>query len=172
MALGKNLKKQKLIPDKVTKTSSKKKATSKAKTVAKPKVKKTTSKAIKKKVIPIPKKVAKSAPLEKQNEIVSYITKVKKEKRTALREQFNKEIAELQDKTLQFVIFSMDGEDYAIEIEHVKEVVIAPEMTKVPKTPAYIQGISTIRGQDYTGFELMPQIWISFSRKIRFYNGA
>lgn len=46
----------------------------------------------------------------------------------------------------QFVTFKLGGEDYAVNIEHVKEVTITPPISRMPKTPAFIKGVANVRG--------------------------
>lgn len=46
----------------------------------------------------------------------------------------------------QFVTFKLGGEDYAVSIEHVKEVTITPKISKMPKTPPFIKGVASVRG--------------------------
>lgn len=46
----------------------------------------------------------------------------------------------------QLIVFKLGGEEYALTIEQVKEVVITPTVTKIPHTPPYIKGIGNVRG--------------------------
>lgn len=47
---------------------------------------------------------------------------------------------------LQLIIFNLGGEEYALPIDHVKEIVITPGIAKIPQTPTYIKGVANIRG--------------------------
>lgn len=47
---------------------------------------------------------------------------------------------------LQVVSFRLDGEDYAIEITKVKEIILITEITRVPQMPAFIEGVINLRG--------------------------
>lgn len=47
----------------------------------------------------------------------------------------------------QIVIFNIGAEEYAFEINYVKEVIRLAEIMKVPNTPGYIEGILSIRDQ-------------------------
>ncbi len=47
---------------------------------------------------------------------------------------------------LQVVSFRLGGEDYAIEITKVKEIILVEGITKVPQMPSYIEGIINLRG--------------------------
>lgn len=46
----------------------------------------------------------------------------------------------------EFLIFSSGGELYAVEIKNIREVVKLRGITEVPKTPPYILGICSVRG--------------------------
>jgi len=47
---------------------------------------------------------------------------------------------------VHLIVFKLGAEEYGIRIEQVKEVTITPEITRMPKTPAFIKGIANIRG--------------------------
>ncbi|MEN7550140.1 chemotaxis protein CheW [Rapidithrix thailandica] len=48
--------------------------------------------------------------------------------------------------TFQLIVFKQKGEEYAINIDQIKEVVITPPITKMPQTLPYIKGVANIRG--------------------------
>jgi purine-binding chemotaxis protein CheW len=47
----------------------------------------------------------------------------------------------------EFLTFLLGDEEYAIAIERVREVVRAPPITEVPRAPAHILGVVTVRGE-------------------------
>lgn len=47
---------------------------------------------------------------------------------------------------IQLIIFKLGGEEYAMNIDQIKEVVITPRIAKVPQTASYIKGVANIRG--------------------------
>lgn len=47
----------------------------------------------------------------------------------------------------QLVLFSLGKEEYAISITQVKEIIQYKEVTKLPNTPKYMEGIITLRGK-------------------------
>jgi len=53
---------------------------------------------------------------------------------------------ELASDRIQIIVFRLGEEEYALEIDKVKEVVLTPPMTKVPLQPDYIAGVANIRG--------------------------
>lgn len=46
----------------------------------------------------------------------------------------------------KYLTFSLDKEEYGIEIKYVREIVGLPEITKIPEAPPYIKGIINLRG--------------------------
>jgi purine-binding chemotaxis protein CheW len=51
------------------------------------------------------------------------------------------------DDEEQFVVFRLMNEEYGVPIDSVQEIVRVPEaLTKVPKTPPFIEGVINLRG--------------------------
>jgi purine-binding chemotaxis protein CheW len=169
MALGGNLKKQKLIPDTKTKPVAKKATPSKK--AKKPVLKKSAEAAVKKSLAVKkedvkstgPKKVVKKpqqkvAAIQEQDvevtKVVSqpprteerYVSKEALAARQQMRKRYEAEIAALGDKTIQLIEFEIGDESFALDISHVKEVVATPPAAKVPGMPPYYKGIVNIRG--------------------------
>ena len=167
MALGKNVKKDKLIPSKpkkgqkTSKKESEKKlaiktpraaaSKSKPKKAVKTAVKKTVKKAVKKVV----EEPILTAPLV-EPQILSrpqralpsnYLTKEEMEERIRLKEKYDREILQLRGQNIQLIVFKLGGERYALEIDKVKEIVPAPEVSKLPRAPHYMKGVANIRGE-------------------------
>lgn len=51
------------------------------------------------------------------------------------------------DITNQYVVFSVDNEEYGLPILAVQEIISLPEITKIPNAPDYIPGIINLRGK-------------------------
>lgn len=64
-------------------------------------------------------------------------------KREAANEQHKKE---MMGRRMQLIIFKLGGEEYALPIDQIKEVVLTPRIAKMPQTPHYIKGVANIRG--------------------------
>lgn len=47
---------------------------------------------------------------------------------------------------IQMVTFKSGSEEYAIDIQLVKEIIRPPAFTRVPKSPDYIKGVINLRG--------------------------
>ncbi|MGK7390906.1 MAG: chemotaxis protein CheW [Candidatus Cyclobacteriaceae bacterium M2_1C_046] len=64
------------------------------------------------------------------------------------KEEVTGEVEQIDpDKQRQFIVFKLGEEEYAIPIENVKEVTITPLISKMPKTPSFIKGVASIRGE-------------------------
>lgn len=46
----------------------------------------------------------------------------------------------------QFVGFQIDGQQYAIRIEQIREIVILDQVTQTPQVASYVEGVNTLRG--------------------------
>jgi purine-binding chemotaxis protein CheW len=58
-----------------------------------------------------------------------------------------KENEETLEEEEQFVVFKLDEQEYAVPIETVQEIVRIPdELTHVPKTPDFVEGVINLRG--------------------------
>jgi purine-binding chemotaxis protein CheW len=57
-------------------------------------------------------------------------------------------------RSLQIVVFKLGNEEYGLHIDHIKEVVITPTITRMPQTPSYIKGVANIRGNVIAIFDL------------------
>ncbi len=67
-------------------------------------------------------------------------------------EEIKEEVTNAQEekaksgKRVQLIVFKLAGEEYAIAIDNIKEVVLTPGVAKIPKAPDYIKGVANIRG--------------------------
>jgi purine-binding chemotaxis protein CheW len=48
--------------------------------------------------------------------------------------------------TYQFVGFRLGGEDYAIAITKIQEIIVMKPITRIPQMPAFIEGLINLRG--------------------------
>lgn len=56
--------------------------------------------------------------------------------------------------TVQFVIFSLENEEFGVAIDQLKEIMKPPKIVSIPNTPAYIDGIINLRDEVYPIFNL------------------
>lgn len=66
-------------------------------------------------------------------------------------EEIRKEAAAYTQKAetgerIQLIIFKLGKEEYAMNIDQIKEVVLTPKIARVPQTADYIKGVANIRG--------------------------
>jgi purine-binding chemotaxis protein CheW len=58
------------------------------------------------------------------------------------------------DSSLQIVAFRLGNEEYGLQIDQIKEVVITPGITRIPQTNSYVKGVANIRGNVIAIFDL------------------
>lgn len=189
MALGKNLKRKKLIEDE--KPLSKSKPAKKKVVEKKELIKKTTpakKKPVKKAVKQSPKKpvskketVTKRPAKTSESVVVSpkedpvfsvglpiFIAEEVHSLKQRLRTEYESELKELKGKRVQFLVFKIGGESYAIDMRVVKEIVPLPLLSKTPNTPAHIKGIANIRGNTSTVYDLSEKFKIKGDQLAKF----
>lgn len=54
----------------------------------------------------------------------------------------------------QIVVFKLNEQKYALEIDSIKEVVLTPEISPMPKSLSYVKGVTNIRGTVYVVVDL------------------
>lgn len=144
MALGKNLKKQQLIPDAARKDTGKDTADQRpenAVTKRRPSNEKAEGTPVKKSTS-LKSKQAKQVP----DRIVRYISEAERNRREQLNTRFASELKALKGRRIQMIVFRLGDEEYAVEISRTREVVVTPAISLAPHAPAYIAGIANIRG--------------------------
>lgn len=57
------------------------------------------------------------------------------------------ETVKVRDEVLQFVTFTLNNEEYAVDILSVQEINRITEITKVPNSPPYVEGVVNLRGK-------------------------
>jgi purine-binding chemotaxis protein CheW len=50
------------------------------------------------------------------------------------------------DKNNQYLTFVMGGENYAIPVTHIREVLLVPKVTRIPRMPDFMRGVINLRG--------------------------
>lgn len=60
----------------------------------------------------------------------------------------------------RFLCFTLGGEEYAIPLLAVKEVIAPPEITPVPQCPPYFLGIMNLRGQIISVIDMRTKLGI------------
>jgi purine-binding chemotaxis protein CheW len=59
---------------------------------------------------------------------------------------------------LQLVVFSVGREEFAVEVTQVREIMRMEEITRMPKSPQFVEGIINLRGQIIAVVELAKRL--------------
>lgn len=51
------------------------------------------------------------------------------------------------DELLQMVVFQLGGEEFGVEIMKVQEIIRMPEITQIPQSPDFVEGVINLRGR-------------------------
>ncbi len=152
MPIGKNLKKDTLIPQ--TKKVKAKKAVKRKKVV-----KKETTPVSERSIETTKEKVEQTLEVEAavieapivdipQKKIGSgqYISEKEFSERQRLKAKFDAEIKGYKGRDIQLITFPLGKERYAVDIDAIREVVPTPNISKIPHSAAFIKGVANIRG--------------------------
>jgi purine-binding chemotaxis protein CheW len=91
------------------------------------------------------------------------LVKERNERRAARR-------ADGAGKRVEYLAFRLAGETYAVEIEHVAEILRPPPMTGVPRAPSTVLGVISVRGKLVTVVDLRRRLRltsVAIDRKTR-----
>lgn len=64
------------------------------------------------------------------------------------------------NESQKYMEFSLGGEQYAIPLLRVREVISIPDVTPIPRAPDYFQGIMNLRGQIISILDLRKKLGI------------
>ena len=70
---------------------------------------------------------------------------------------------QISSEEFQYLTFRMAGEDYAIRILQVKEIIAYDSVTRVPGTPPWIRGVINLRGSVVPVVDLAVKFSLSAS---------
>ena len=59
---------------------------------------------------------------------------------------------------MQLVVFSLGREEFAVEVTQVREIMRMEEITRMPKSPHFVEGIINLRGQIIAVVELAKRL--------------
>jgi purine-binding chemotaxis protein CheW len=63
----------------------------------------------------------------------------------------------------QVVVFTLGVEEYAINISYAQEIIRVPQLTKVPSTPEFVEGVFNLRGKVIPVIDLKKRFGLSQS---------
>jgi purine-binding chemotaxis protein CheW len=64
----------------------------------------------------------------------------------------------VEGEELQLVIFSIGREEFAVEVTQVREIIRMEEITRMPKSPPFVEGIINLRGQIIAVIDLAKRL--------------
>lgn len=62
------------------------------------------------------------------------------------------------DGMMKYVTFFLEGEEYALPISQVQEIIRVGEITRVPNSPEYVKGVMNLRGRIIPVIELKKRL--------------
>jgi len=71
-------------------------------------------------------------------------------------------------QTMKIVVFRVGRELYGMPIGHIREVVLTPNVTRMPQTEAHIEGVANIRGNIIAIFNLEKRFNMATDDKSRY----
>jgi purine-binding chemotaxis protein CheW len=77
-----------------------------------------------------------------------------------------KDNQEKTTKSFQIIVFKLGNEEYALSIDQIKEVVITPNIARIPLTQPYIKGVANIRGNVLAIIDLGERFGITSEEEI------
>jgi purine-binding chemotaxis protein CheW len=66
---------------------------------------------------------------------------------------------------IQLVIFSLGREEFAVEVTQVREIMRMEEITRMPKSPPFVEGIINLRGQIIAVIDLAKRLNLETSER-------
>lgn len=66
---------------------------------------------------------------------------------------------------IQLVVFSLGREEFAVEVTQVREIMRMEEITRMPKSPSFVEGIINLRGQIIAVIELAKRLNMQSSER-------
>lgn len=66
---------------------------------------------------------------------------------------------------IQLVVFRLGKEEYAVDINQVREIIKIADITRVPKAPEFIEGVINLRGQISPIMDLRKRLNLPVSEK-------
>lgn len=82
-----------------------------------------------------------------------------------------------QGELIQLVSFMLGNEEYGVEVLRVREIIRLPDITKMPNTPHYVEGVINLRGKVIPIISMrkrfgLPEIEYSIHTRIMVMDGA
>jgi purine-binding chemotaxis protein CheW len=62
---------------------------------------------------------------------------------------------------VQLIVFRLGNEEYGLTIDQIKEIVIMPNVARIPLTPPYVKGVANVRGNILAIVDLAEKFGLS-----------
>ncbi len=72
-----------------------------------------------------------------------------------------------EEDTVEIISFNLGEETYGVKIDHVKEILNPLEITPVPRTPDYLEGVTSLRGEIIPVFDLKKRLGLESIKEER-----
>ena len=79
-------------------------------------------------------------------------------------DKYTKDNKEKSKKILQLVSFCLEKEEFAVDIHQVQEINRMLEITKVPKSPEFVEGVINLRGKVIPVINLRKRFGLPFKQ--------
>jgi len=74
--------------------------------------------------------------------------------------------AKLPGKVIQLVNFRLRDEEFGVDIGSVREITRVSDITHIPEAPAFIQGVTNLRGQIIAVIDLAKRFGLALQEKL------
>lgn len=66
---------------------------------------------------------------------------------------------------VQLVVFQLGTEEFGVDIKQVKEIIKVTEITRIPNSPSFVEGVINLRGQITTVMDLRKRLDLMVSEQ-------
>ena len=66
---------------------------------------------------------------------------------------------------VQLVVFQLGTEEFGVDIKQVKEIIKVTEITRIPNSPSFVEGVINLRGQITTVMDLRKRLDLEVSEQ-------
>ncbi len=77
------------------------------------------------------------------------------------------EVTSKEEDKVKLLVFTLDDEEYAVEITELQEIISMSEITHVPNTPEFIKGILNLRGSIVVVVDLEKRFHLERKEKVK-----
>ncbi len=78
-----------------------------------------------------------------------------------------KQVVSREDNKIKLLVFTLDDEEYAVNISELQEIIPMLEITHVPNAPDFIKGILNLRGSIVVVLDLEKRFHLERKKKVK-----